>query len=340
MFIFTCLFIIFYSHHSFLNLCLSFWDHYLFLEYILYEFLLSRILGSNSSCTFIRKRLISLIYENNLFFLVGNKNYRLVVAFCQHCRNIPQSSGFHNYCWEDCHLSNCYPWIGDLNAFSDFFKYLLVLVSKFYCDVFRFLSFYPLWAMLCSLEMCSHNFDYFWKICNYYLLYTSFPPFSLVYYFKLLLSMYKTFYFHLLHFSIFLTHFISPKGLWSIVKIMIMKFRIVIIRNVHGSYKREHPSERKLIPTSSRFALPGVTIHLIIHYKSTYMLATIGTWWDKPNSDWLIPKRSKWILKFRIYCILTALSNLPLFVASFLNWIFFVFWMEEIREPVFSKNVP
>lgn len=149
-----------------------------------------------------------------------------------------------------------------------------------------FLSFYPLWAMLCSLEMCSHNFYYFWKICNYYLLYTSFPPFSLVYYFKLLLSMCKNFYFHLLPSSILLIYFISPKGLWSIVKMMIMKFRIVIICNVHRSYKREHPSERKLIPTSSRFALPGFTIHLIIYYKSTYMLATIGTWWDEPNSDW------------------------------------------------------
>ena len=196
--------------------------------------------------------------------------------------------------------------------------------------------------MLCSLEMCSHNFYYFWKICNYYLPYTSFPPFSLVYYFKLLLSMYKT-YFYLLHFSVFLTHFISPKGLRSIVKMMIIKCRIVIIRNVHGSYKREHPSERKLIPTSSRFALPGVTIHLIIYYKSTYTLATTGTWWDKPNIDWSNSQKIKMNSKVQnlLYFDCFIKSSFNLFVASFLNWIFFFFWMEEIGEPViFSKNVP
>ena len=67
--VYIYLFIIFYSHHSFLNLSLSFWDHYLFLEYILYEFFSSRILGSNSSCTFICRRLLfALIYEDNFFF--------------------------------------------------------------------------------------------------------------------------------------------------------------------------------------------------------------------------------------------------------------------------------
>lgn len=73
------------------------------------------------------------------------------------------------------------------------------------------------------------------------------------------------------------------KGLWNGVKIVVVKFETMIICKIQLLHKKE--PNGKLVSTSLRFALPGITIHLIICYKNIYTPSTIGPWWDEPKGD-------------------------------------------------------